>query len=38
MPGKHEFKAPADLAQKAAEAKAAAVVGSAATGRHLECL
>ena len=29
MPGKREFKAPADLAQKAAEAKAAAVVGSA---------
>ncbi len=29
MPAKHEFKAPADLAQKAAEAKAAAVVGSA---------
>ncbi len=30
MPAKHEFKAPSDLAQKAAEAKAAAVVGQAA--------
>ena len=30
MPAKKQFKAPADLAQKAAEAKAAAVVGPAA--------
>lgn len=30
MPAKHEFKAPADLAQKAAEVKAAAAVGPGA--------